>query len=296
MPLIKCPECGKEISDLAVNCPNCGFPISSTNTPTPPSNNYPNPNIHQNFSQPIAVKPYESKPKQSTLGIFALILSILGCTFVIGAILAIIDLCKKGENKKTCSIIALVICGFWLIVGIIAAGGSSSEESPQATVNTESNQVSTAELETTIDKDDDAEPTAESTSEPEAKDKYYVGDSWQNKYIKVIYSDCYEFTDYNQYNAPADGYKIICAEFEFENIGNSDSTVMYTDFHGYADGYEVDQSYAPDGTGLDFVVKMSSGRKGNGKVAFEVPEDAQEIEIEFSPNMWTSENVIFVYQ
>ncbi len=28
MALIKCPECGKEISDKAVFCPNCGFPLS----------------------------------------------------------------------------------------------------------------------------------------------------------------------------------------------------------------------------------------------------------------------------
>lgn len=31
--LIKCPECGKEISDKAPQCIHCGFPISS-NTPT----------------------------------------------------------------------------------------------------------------------------------------------------------------------------------------------------------------------------------------------------------------------
>jgi len=28
MPLIKCPECSKEISDKAEACPHCGFPIS----------------------------------------------------------------------------------------------------------------------------------------------------------------------------------------------------------------------------------------------------------------------------
>ena len=27
MALIKCPECGKEISDKAISCPNCGCPI-----------------------------------------------------------------------------------------------------------------------------------------------------------------------------------------------------------------------------------------------------------------------------
>lgn len=28
MALITCPECGKKISDQAINCPNCGRPIS----------------------------------------------------------------------------------------------------------------------------------------------------------------------------------------------------------------------------------------------------------------------------
>ena len=29
MALIKCPECGKEISDQAPACPNCGYPMQS---------------------------------------------------------------------------------------------------------------------------------------------------------------------------------------------------------------------------------------------------------------------------
>lgn len=31
MALIKCPECGKEVSDKAGKCPNCGYPISELN-------------------------------------------------------------------------------------------------------------------------------------------------------------------------------------------------------------------------------------------------------------------------
>ena len=42
MGLIKCPECGKEISDMAQSCPNCGRPMQvceQVNTPNqnPPS-------------------------------------------------------------------------------------------------------------------------------------------------------------------------------------------------------------------------------------------------------------------
>ena len=32
MALIKCPECGKEISDKATSCPNCGCPITEMAT------------------------------------------------------------------------------------------------------------------------------------------------------------------------------------------------------------------------------------------------------------------------
>lgn len=27
MALVKCPECGKKVSDTAVSCPNCGYGI-----------------------------------------------------------------------------------------------------------------------------------------------------------------------------------------------------------------------------------------------------------------------------
>ena len=38
MALIKCPECGKEISDKASNCPNCGCPIEQKSKIEEPEN------------------------------------------------------------------------------------------------------------------------------------------------------------------------------------------------------------------------------------------------------------------
>lgn len=32
MSLIKCPECGKQVSDQANACPDCGYPIKANNT------------------------------------------------------------------------------------------------------------------------------------------------------------------------------------------------------------------------------------------------------------------------
>ncbi len=45
MSLIKCPECGREISDRALTCPNCGFPINAGNN----YNNFPKENIQRPF-------------------------------------------------------------------------------------------------------------------------------------------------------------------------------------------------------------------------------------------------------
>lgn len=133
--MIKCPECGKEISDLASSCPHCGFPIgfeSTTNYSYSEQRNNPYQNavpVNTTYKQPEK-KQNNNDNKNSTLGILALIFSILGCTFIIGIVLAVIDLCKKDGKKKMCSIAALCICSFWLIVGI--AGTSNTNNSKQA--------------------------------------------------------------------------------------------------------------------------------------------------------------------
>lgn len=35
MSLIKCPECGREISDKAINCPQCGYPVNTSSSTKP---------------------------------------------------------------------------------------------------------------------------------------------------------------------------------------------------------------------------------------------------------------------
>lgn len=138
MALIKCPECGKEMSDLAEKCPNCGFPIEFNSNTGIPNNPY-----QQNLQQ---VGDYTPKQKNSVLGIFALIFSILGFTFIFGAVLAIIDLIKKDGKKKTCSIIALIICGILLIIIVIASSGNSDSTSYKKNIEQEKQETSVEEL------------------------------------------------------------------------------------------------------------------------------------------------------
>lgn len=196
MALIKCPECGKEISDLASNCPNCGFPIGfdggkrtednvqyqQNTAPQPNNTQQPNNSYQQNSSyqqtnsyqqnntyQPnMAAQPiraYIHEPaKNSGLSIAALILSILGITSIIGAILAIVDLCRKDGKKKLFSVISLCICSFWLFVTII--GGSNTDDSQKETssiINQETQSESVVENSETPKKEENKYDVDEGT-------------------------------------------------------------------------------------------------------------------------------------
>ena len=62
-------------------------------------------------------RPLNSNTKPSGLSIAAFILSLLGCTSLIGLILGIIDVAKKNGRKKGLSIAAIIIS----VIGIIAS-------------------------------------------------------------------------------------------------------------------------------------------------------------------------------
>lgn len=84
MPLIKCPECGHDVSSEAKFCPNCGYPIKEDKT------NY------DKKSNPISndwtKKYYNRKTKLKTIGIIVgIILFILGVISSIGGFIAPFD-------------------------------------------------------------------------------------------------------------------------------------------------------------------------------------------------------------
>ena len=116
--------------------------------------------------------------KNSTLSILALIFSVLGCTFLIGLILAIIDLSKGDGRKKTLSIIALVISGIWLIVGIIGAINKKNDTASTSDV------ITTEAVNDSVDtqseeKTTEAAEAAENGSEDSAEnaEEYYFKDN-----------------------------------------------------------------------------------------------------------------------
>lgn len=125
MALIKCSECGKEISDKASTCPNCGCPVIPASTDPAPTyqssaNNLGSPApVQANCHPPI---PNSGRKKEAVVGIIGLILSFFFCLPIfpaIGLILCIIAICDK-KHSSVCAKIGIVVFIFSIIIGVFA--------------------------------------------------------------------------------------------------------------------------------------------------------------------------------
>jgi len=123
-----------------------------------------------------------------------------------------------------------------------------------------------------------------------AKDALHVGDTYADKKVKINYLKSDEYVSDNIFLQPAEGMKYIYIELEMENISDSDQSISVFSFECYADGKHCESYYGMD-NGLSGTI--SSGRKLKGVVAFEVPKDAEVIEIEYEDNIWTQKKIVF---
>jgi hypothetical protein len=174
--------------------------------------------------------------------------------------------------------LALMLC-FSLFGAMAVGSGSTSGDSSPSKVG---------EVETTESK---AETTETGTEETEQKTEYHVGDVLKDSDMQIVYVASGEYKEENEFLQPQDGNKYIFIKLAFENQGSSDASVSVFSFEGYADGYNVDAHY----TDNDLSATLSPGRTTEGTVVFEVPQDAQDIEIEYETNAFTGDKIKFIY-
>ncbi len=292
MALIKCPECGKEISEQAPQCPNCGRPIAiqynQPNMRQALQQNTPNMQSYQQVP-PNNQTAKDRKKKNSTLSVWAAVLGIFTCTAYIGGILAIIDLIKnKNDGKKHLgSYFALVMC---VIVTIIFMSNIGKTDKDSSSVK-KAGEISTQE---NVSETTNSSQTQESTSaEEEHSNIFHVGDIVETKDLKITFLSTGVYVSDNQFIQPKDGYEYREFEFKFENISDSDVYVSsMMSWECYADNIKMDQTWLNGDNGLD--ATLSKGRQAQGKVYFEVPVNAESVEVEYDINFWKSDKIIFV--
>ncbi len=119
-----------------------------------------------------------------------------------------------------------------------------------------------------------------------------VGDVLKTSNLEITYNECGEHKGYSQYSAPKSGFKYIYIDLSAKNVGDSDAYISYFEFNCYADDVAMESHYEDDGISAT----LSAGRTTSGRVYFEVPTDAEKIEIEYETDYWDNQKAVFVFK
>ncbi len=135
---------------------------------------------------------------------------------------------------------------------------------------------------------DNNKTTTQKADEPV---KVKVGETLTTNTLKITYKSSADDKG-AEYFPAASGNKIIKLTFEIENISSTDQIVSVYDFKCYSDDVASSAYYYGD-NGLS-TTTLSSGRKATGNVYFEVPQNANSIDVEYETNYWSGNKAIFV--
>ena len=182
-----------------------------------------------------------------------------------------------------------------ILFAVIGAVGSSNEpkkvETPTQSQN--SNIISTKAPE---------QPTAkvpEQTTAPKKIEKtaFLVGETAELKNVQVTLKSVTESTG-SAYNKPADGNVFVLCEFDIANTSDSEITVSsLMSFDAYCDDYACTFSLSAlmeKGSKNQLDGTVAAGKKFSGVVGYEVPTDWQELEINFTPDVWSGKDITFI--
>ena len=138
---------------------------------------------------------------------------------------------------------------------------------------------------------------ANETPTPDADKTFKVGDSVELKDIVVTFLGVTESAG-SQFNVPAEGKVYLLCEFEIANNSNNELTVSsMLNFEAYYDDYACDYSIGAlmekgDKDQLDGSV--AAGKKMKGVIGFEVPSDWAELEIQYTPDLFSNGKIVFI--
>lgn len=207
---------------------------------------------------------------------------------------------KPAKKKMKGWQIALIVVG--AIVLFFAFWGFVLSDSAEITPTAARSDVASSVSDESIATESKAADVFGSTpAADESKDEsqatvddgfYRVGETLKADDLRITYQSAEVWESDNEFIRPDDGNVFIRLYFDIENVGSSDEITGAYDFDCYADGVKMDESFYGDNM-LQAFTTISSSRKISGYVYFEVPADAQNIEVEYETDFWSDEKAIF---
>lgn len=128
------------------------------------------------------------------------------------------------------------------------------------------------------------------------KKTFGVGETAELNGVSVKFDSCTESSG-SQFNTPNVGKVFLLCEFSIDNQSDKDIAISsIVSINAYVDDYSTSLSLsaliATDKTQLDGAV--AAGKKMTGVVGYEVPKDWNEIEIRFTPDFWSGNEITFI--
>lgn len=183
---------------------------------------------------------------------------------------------KKPITKKWWFWVIIVV----VVIGLISAISGGGDDETTSTGGE------------TVSQNADAGTTKAPETTTVGENYYHVGDTLKAGGLKITFVSAEEWYDYDQYYGPTDGNKIIRIKIDVTNEGSSDAYLSAYDFSCYADNKPAEEYiWADDDYSGD---TLSSGRNDSGYLYYEIPVNAESIELEYETDYWTDKKAIIV--
>lgn len=209
---------------------------------------------------------------------------------------------KKNMEKKKGGKLKWVIIAV-IVIGVIGAAAGGNDDDKVKDVTSE-NSVENKENKTDESKEqvpeNDGKKEEETSEEQEEKTEFYLGETAEQKGIQITLASVTE-SQGGEYVKPDDGNIFLIFEFEIANNSEKDiniSSIM--NFEAYCDDYSLNQDIiglqAPEVEGKNQLDgSVAAGKKMNGIIAYQVPSGYKSMEINVSPDFWSSKDIKFIY-
>lgn len=187
--------------------------------------------------------------------------------------------CRKKQGAPGCLIVVLVVVVLVVIAAFAGGGESSTHQKVESTSGTSQA----------------ASQASQAQSQPE-QTVFTVGDTVELNGVKTTLLSAEEYPG-KQYMMPTDGNVFLVCQFEIENDSSAEINVSsMVSFNAYCDDYSVSLSITGEmledsWKSLDGTV--APGKKINGVIAYEIPQDWQKMEISYTPSFWSGHDVQF---
>ena len=189
----------------------------------------------------------------------------------------------KKKSKVKWIVIAVVAI---IIIAAIANGGSGDSNDVKK-VDSKNSTKTEAKKDTTL------ETTKEKTS-------FNVGETAEYKNVQITLKKVITSQGDDMFVKPDDGKEFVLCVFKIQNNSDKDMTISsIISFEAYLDDVSINQDFLGVQTkegkkynSLDG--DIASGKRMEGVISYEVPNDWKKLEVKVTPDAWSSKKITFV--